>query len=75
MDGGEEAQGTAAGEQEQVEGRRGLNSSENRLFIATDRDGNFSTAMRTPISVLELSIRPDLNNGTGRATLVSWRVG
>jgi len=27
------------------------------------------------VSVLELSIRPDLNNGTGRATLVSWRVG
>jgi hypothetical protein len=27
------------------------------------------------VSVLELSIRPDLTNGTGRATLVSWRVG
>jgi hypothetical protein len=27
------------------------------------------------VSVLELSIRPDLNNGTGRATLVNWRVG
>ena len=27
------------------------------------------------VSVLELSIRPDLNNGTGRATLASWRVG
>ena len=27
------------------------------------------------VSVLELSIRPDLSNGTGRATLVSWRVG
>jgi hypothetical protein len=27
------------------------------------------------VGVLELSIRPDLNNGTGRATLVSWRVG
>ncbi len=27
------------------------------------------------VAVLELSIRPDLNNGTGRATLVSWRVG
>jgi hypothetical protein len=27
------------------------------------------------VSVLELSIRPDLNSGTGRATLVSWRVG
>ena len=26
------------------------------------------------VAVLELSIRPDLNNGTGRATLVSWRV-
>jgi uncharacterized protein (DUF736 family) len=27
------------------------------------------------VSALELSIRPDLNNGTGRATLLSWRVG
>jgi uncharacterized protein (DUF736 family) len=27
------------------------------------------------VAVLELSIRPKLNNGTGRATLVSWRVG
>ena len=27
------------------------------------------------VAVLELSIRPALNNGTGRATLVSWRVG
>ena len=27
------------------------------------------------VAVLELSIRADLNNGTGRATLVSWRVG
>jgi hypothetical protein len=27
------------------------------------------------VSVLELSIRPDLNNEAGRATLVSWRVG
>ena len=27
------------------------------------------------VSVLELSITPDLNNETGRATLVSWRVG
>ena len=27
------------------------------------------------VSVLELSIRPDLTNGTGRATLASWRVG
>ena len=27
------------------------------------------------VAVLELSIRPDLNNGAGRATLVSWRVG
>jgi uncharacterized protein (DUF736 family) len=27
------------------------------------------------VSVLELSIRPDLNSGVGRATLVSWRVG
>jgi hypothetical protein len=27
------------------------------------------------VAVLELSIRPDLNKGTGRATLVSWRVG
>ena len=27
------------------------------------------------VSVLELSIRPDLTSGTGRATLVSWRVG
>jgi uncharacterized protein (DUF736 family) len=27
------------------------------------------------VAVLELSIRPNLNHGTGRATLVSWRVG
>jgi uncharacterized protein (DUF736 family) len=27
------------------------------------------------VAVLELSIRPSLNHGTGRATLVSWRVG
>ncbi len=27
------------------------------------------------VSVLELSIRPNLNNQTGRASLVSWRVG
>jgi hypothetical protein len=27
------------------------------------------------VAVLELSIRPDLTNGTGRATMVSWRVG
>jgi uncharacterized protein (DUF736 family) len=27
------------------------------------------------VAVLELSIRPDLNHGTGRATLASWRVG
>ncbi len=27
------------------------------------------------VVVLELSIRPDLNEGIGRATLVSWRVG
>ena len=27
------------------------------------------------VLVLELSIRPDLNNEAGRATLVSWRVG
>ena len=27
------------------------------------------------VSVLELSIRPDLNNGRGTATLASWRVG
>ena len=27
------------------------------------------------VAVLELSIRPDLNSGAGRATLVSWRVG
>jgi uncharacterized protein (DUF736 family) len=27
------------------------------------------------VSVLELSIRPDLSNATRRATLVSWRVG
>jgi len=27
------------------------------------------------VAVLELSIRPDLKDGTGRATLVSWRVG
>jgi uncharacterized protein (DUF736 family) len=27
------------------------------------------------VAALELSITPDLNNGTGRATLVNWRVG
>jgi len=27
------------------------------------------------VSVLELSIRPDLNAGKGRATLLKWRVG
>ena len=27
------------------------------------------------VSVLELSIRPDLNHGLGRATLARWRVG
>ena len=27
------------------------------------------------VAVLELSIRPDLKDETGRATLVSWRVG
>jgi hypothetical protein len=27
------------------------------------------------VSILELSIRPNLNNGAGRATLSSWRVG
>jgi uncharacterized protein (DUF736 family) len=27
------------------------------------------------VSILELSIRPDLKSGTGRATLLSWRVG
>jgi uncharacterized protein (DUF736 family) len=27
------------------------------------------------VAVLELSIRPSLNDGTGRATLMSWRVG
>jgi uncharacterized protein (DUF736 family) len=27
------------------------------------------------VAVLELSIRPDLNKGKGRATLVHWRVG
>jgi hypothetical protein len=27
------------------------------------------------VAVLELSIRPALNRGSGRATLVSWRVG
>jgi len=27
------------------------------------------------VAVLELSIRPDLNLGSGRATLASWRVG
>jgi hypothetical protein len=27
------------------------------------------------VAVLELSIRPDMNNETRRATLVSWRVG
>jgi hypothetical protein len=27
------------------------------------------------VSVLELSIRPNLNNQTGRASLVTWRVG
>jgi hypothetical protein len=27
------------------------------------------------VAVLELSIRPDLNHGSGRASLVSWRVG
>jgi uncharacterized protein (DUF736 family) len=27
------------------------------------------------VAVLELSLRPDSNNHTGRATLVSWRVG
>jgi uncharacterized protein (DUF736 family) len=27
------------------------------------------------VSVLELAIRPDLNHGQGRATLLKWRVG